>query len=71
MSARSNLSPAFRVQVAAALQAKWSRDRFDALVNNAGYGTFNLMETVSKSEFDGLLNVHLKGPFFLTQTLLP
>ena len=63
--------PAFRDQVVAALQATWGRDRFDALVNNAGYGTFTLMETVSESEFDGLLNVHLKGPFFLTQTLLP
>jgi NAD(P)-dependent dehydrogenase (short-subunit alcohol dehydrogenase family) len=29
------------------------------------------METVGESEFDGLLNVHLKGPFFLTQALLP
>lgn len=23
------------------------------------------------AQFDGLMNVHLKGPFFLTQTLLP
>jgi NAD(P)-dependent dehydrogenase (short-subunit alcohol dehydrogenase family) len=62
---------AFRDEVATALRAVWDRDRFDALVNNAGYGAFNLMETVSESEFDGLLNVHLKGPFFLTQALLP
>ena len=61
----------FREKVAAALQSTWGRDRFDALVNNAGYGLFNPIETVTEAEFDGLLNVHLKGPFFLTQALLP
>lgn len=61
----------FRDSVAAALAASWGRDRFDALVNNAGYGAFNAIESVTEAEFDGLLNVHLKGPFFLTQALLP
>lgn len=61
----------FRDKVAAALKATWGLDRFDALVNNAGYGAFNPIETVTEAEFDGLLNVHLKGPFFLTQALLP
>jgi NAD(P)-dependent dehydrogenase (short-subunit alcohol dehydrogenase family) len=61
----------FRAQVAAALKLTWGRDRFDALVNNAGYGLFNPIEAVTEAEFDGLLNVHLKGPFFLTQALLP
>ncbi|WP_322528810.1 SDR family oxidoreductase [Salinicola sp. LHM] len=32
---------------------------------------FNPLESVTESQFDGLLNVHLKGPFFLTQALLP
>jgi NAD(P)-dependent dehydrogenase (short-subunit alcohol dehydrogenase family) len=27
--------------------------------------------TVTEAQFDGLFNVHLKGPFFLTQTLPP
>jgi NAD(P)-dependent dehydrogenase (short-subunit alcohol dehydrogenase family) len=40
-------------------------------VNNAGYGFYNPIATVTESQFDGLLNVHLKGPLFLTQTLLP
>jgi NAD(P)-dependent dehydrogenase (short-subunit alcohol dehydrogenase family) len=40
-------------------------------VNNAGYGLFNPLETVTQDQFDGLMNVHLKGPFFLTQALLP
>ncbi|MEO8856904.1 MAG: SDR family oxidoreductase, partial [Burkholderiaceae bacterium] len=41
------------------------------LVNNAGYGLFNPIETVSEPQFDGLFKVHLKGPFFLPQALLP
>ena len=61
----------FRDRVATALAATWDRDRFDALVNNAGYGQFNAIEAVTEAEFDGLLGVHLKGPFFLTQALLP
>lgn len=61
----------FREKVATALKATWGRDSFDALVNNAGYGLFNPIATVTEAEFDGLLSVHLKGPFFLTQALLP
>ena len=45
--------------------------RIDGLVNNAGYGLFNPLESVTEAQFDGLFNVHLKGPFFLTQTVLP
>lgn len=63
--------PLFADQVARALRDVWGRDSFDYLVNNAGFGVYNPMETVTVAEFDGLLNVHLKGPFFLTQTLLP
>lgn len=32
---------------------------------------FNPIEAVTAAQFDGLMNVHLKGPFFLTQALLP
>lgn len=63
--------PAFRDAVGAALQSTWGRKDFDALVNNAGYGVFNPIATVTEAEFDGLFAVHLKGPFFLTQALLP
>ncbi|WP_395398173.1 SDR family oxidoreductase [Novosphingobium sp. BL-8A] len=63
--------PTFRDQVRDALQAIWDRRYFDALVNNAGYGLYNPIATVTEEEFDGLFRVHLKGPFFLTQTLLP
>jgi NAD(P)-dependent dehydrogenase (short-subunit alcohol dehydrogenase family) len=61
----------FRDAVAEALQTKWGRADFDGLVNNAGYGLFNPIATVTEAQFDGLFGVHLKGPFFLTQALLP
>ncbi|MDM9648902.1 SDR family oxidoreductase [Rhizobium sp. S163] len=63
--------PAFRDAVASELQSVFGRDDFDYLVNNAGYGLFNPIATVTEDQFDGLFNVHLKGPFFLTQILLP
>lgn len=62
---------AFRDDVTAALATTWGRTDFDHLVNNAGYGVYNPIESVTEAEFDGLFNVHLKGPFFLTQALLP
>lgn len=61
----------FAGQVRESLQATWNRNTLDGLVNNAGYGMFMPIETVTEEQFDGLFNVHLKGPFFLTQTLLP
>ncbi|WBQ04470.1 SDR family NAD(P)-dependent oxidoreductase [Kribbella sp. CA-293567] len=63
--------PAFGLSVQTALQETWNRTSFDYLVNNAGYGLYHPIDTVTEEEFDGLFNVHLKGPFFLTQTLLP
>ncbi|MFT0858700.1 SDR family NAD(P)-dependent oxidoreductase [Ancylobacter sp. G4_0304] len=63
--------PAFRDAVRLALAATWNANSFDVLVNNAGYGLYNPIATVTEDEFDGLFRVHLKGPFFLTQTLLP
>lgn len=63
--------PAFRDAVASKLQSVFGRGDFDYLVNNAGYGLFNPIATVTEDQFDGLFNVHLKGPFFLTQILLP
>jgi NAD(P)-dependent dehydrogenase (short-subunit alcohol dehydrogenase family) len=62
---------AFGDAVRASLRTTWDRSDFDHLVNNAGYGSFKPIATVTEAEFDGLYDVHLKGPFFLTQALLP
>ncbi|BCG84600.1 MULTISPECIES: SDR family oxidoreductase [unclassified Mesorhizobium] len=61
----------FRDAVSVQLQSVWGRQTFDYLVNNAGYGLYAPIPTVTEEQFDGLFNVHLKGPFFLTQALLP
>lgn len=62
---------AFRESVVLTLRENWNVTTLSGLVNNAGYGLFNPLESVSEAQFDGLFNVHLKGPFFLTKTLLP
>jgi NAD(P)-dependent dehydrogenase (short-subunit alcohol dehydrogenase family) len=45
--------------------------RFDYLVNNAGLGLHAPIVETTEAQFDLLMNVHVKGPFFLTQRLLP
>lgn len=40
-------------------------------MNNAGQGDYALIEQTTEEQFDGLVNVHFKGVFFLTQALLP
>ncbi|KYG60374.1 short-chain dehydrogenase [Bdellovibrio bacteriovorus] len=62
---------AFAVAVRQVLKEKWNRTDFDFLINNAGTALeASILETTAE-DFDKLVNVHLKGPFFLTQKLLP
>jgi NAD(P)-dependent dehydrogenase (short-subunit alcohol dehydrogenase family) len=61
----------FAMQIKDVLQRHWQRTHFDFLVNNAGMGAHALFADTTEAQFDMLMNVHLKGPFFLTQTLLP
>lgn len=68
---RSETFPAFRERVVAALRDTWQRDTFDFLVNNAGFGQMSMFEDTSEELFDRFMRVLLKGPYFLTQTLLP
>jgi NAD(P)-dependent dehydrogenase (short-subunit alcohol dehydrogenase family) len=62
---------AFVGQVRKALRAEWARDSFEHLVNNAGFGRPAPFAETTEEVFDSLMNVHLKGVFFLTQKLLP
>lgn len=63
--------PAFAEQLAALLNSKWQRNSFDFLVNNAGIGIHASFAETTEEQFDLLVNIHLKGTFFLTQKLLP
>ena len=61
----------FAVTLAATLQETFGRATLAALVNNAGNSAnVPFMET-TEQQFDDLMNVHLKGVFFLTQALAP
>jgi NAD(P)-dependent dehydrogenase (short-subunit alcohol dehydrogenase family) len=60
----------FAAQVRRVLAQRWQRERFDFLVNNAGVGVHASFADTTEAQFDQLMNVHLKGPFFLTQALL-
>jgi len=61
----------FAASVGDALQQTFGRSTFDALVNNAGIGLHASIVETTEAQFDELMRVHLKAPFFLTQALLP
>ena len=63
--------PAFYGQVAVALTDTFGTDQFDFLVNNAGTGLHAAFADTTEVQFDEVMNIHLKGPFFLTQQALP
>lgn len=68
---RSASFGAFAVSLKQVLAEVWQRDTFDHLVNNAGVGVYAAFADTTEAQFDELMNVHLKGTFFLTQALLP
>lgn len=61
----------FVAQVKQSLQDKWQTEQFDFLVNNAGIGIHASFAETTEEDFDRLMNIHVKGVFFLTQKLLP
>src|SRR5919107_6109604 len=48
----------------------WDIGRFGFLVNNAGVGVHAGIVETTEEQFDRLMDIHVKGPFFLTQKLL-
>ncbi|MEX5410707.1 SDR family oxidoreductase [Atlantibacter hermannii] len=62
---------AFANEVKQQLKHVWQRDSFDYLLNNAGIGINAPFTDITEAQFDQLVNIHFKGPFFLTQHLLP
>ena len=61
----------FVADVKKALRSTWKRDYFDHLVNNAGTGIGVTIEQTTEAQFDEMMNIHVKGQYFLTQKLLP
>jgi 3-oxoacyl-[acyl-carrier protein] reductase len=54
----------------AALTDHCGSTALDILVNNAGTGTRNTIENVTEDEFDRVIQVDLRSPFFLIQRCL-
>lgn len=50
---------------------EFGAERLDFLVNNAGTSSGMSFMNANMEEFDTLYRIHVKAPFFLTQTLLP
>lgn len=61
----------FAQKIREVLQQRWQRETFDYLLNNAGIGLNIPFSETSEAQFDELMNIQFKGPFFLTQRLLP
>ncbi len=62
---------AFAATLRDVLATQWQRSHFDFLVNNAGSGAHAGFADTTEAQFDTMLNIHLKGVFFLTQALSP
>lgn len=68
---RSETFPGFVDRAAAEIRRLGNRTTFDYLVNNAGFGQMSMFEDTSEDLLDRFYRVLLKGPYVLTQKLLP
>lgn len=68
---KSSQFEAFASDLSSILQQTFDRHDFDFLVNNAGIGINAKFVDTTEEQFDQLVDIQLKGPFFLTQKLLP
>jgi NAD(P)-dependent dehydrogenase (short-subunit alcohol dehydrogenase family) len=62
---------AFKDEVVAVLDSEWKASSFDYLVNNAGFLQVAAFADTTEDLVDAYHRVLFKGPYFLTQALLP
>lgn len=62
---------AFIGAITSHLQEKTGDPKFHVLINNAGIGINEPIVSTSEEQFDTLMNIHLKGTYFLTQKAIP
>lgn len=53
-----------------ALKSEFHAEGIDAVVNNAGTGIHASFTDTTPDQFDNMVNIHVKAPYFLTQKLL-
>lgn len=68
---RTDSFSAFAEKLTGVLASEWGAERIHALVNNAGFGGGMSFEEMTEEAFDAYYRVLLRGPYFLTQALLP
>lgn len=61
----------FVTTLKSALKTQFQTEAIDALVNNAGVGLHNTFTDTTPEQFDNMVNIHVKAPYFLTQKILP
>jgi NAD(P)-dependent dehydrogenase (short-subunit alcohol dehydrogenase family) len=62
---------AFYNNVSTTLKDVFGAEKFDFLVNNAGIGIHASFAETTPEQFDTLVGIHFKAPFFLSQKALP
>ncbi|MBC7934368.1 MAG: SDR family oxidoreductase [Rhizobacter sp.] len=68
---KSNGFDNFVQRLLTTLKDSFATDKLNALVNNAGVGSYSNYAEATEEEFNSMVDIHLKAPFFLTQKLLP
>ncbi|SDH21692.1 NAD(P)-dependent dehydrogenase, short-chain alcohol dehydrogenase family [Leifsonia sp. 98AMF] len=68
---RTDTFPDFANALTRVVRTEWGADGIHALVNNAGFGGGMSFEEMTEDAFDAYYRVLLRGPYFLTQALLP
>jgi NAD(P)-dependent dehydrogenase (short-subunit alcohol dehydrogenase family) len=66
VSKSSSIAPFFD-KVASYLNEKNGNSNFDFLINNAGIAVYAYLDGTTEEQFDELVNVHLKSPYFIAQ----
>ncbi len=69
--ADANSFSEFTTTLKQTIQNEFHGETLAALVNNAGVGVHVPYAETTTEQFDSMVNIHLKGAFFLTQNLLP
>jgi NAD(P)-dependent dehydrogenase (short-subunit alcohol dehydrogenase family) len=69
--ALSNTFDTFANNLKSSLKSEFQSEKIDALVNNAGVGAYANFTDTTPEQFDSMVSIHVKAPYFLTQKLLP
>lgn len=68
--AASETFDGFVKELRSALRSEFNVETLDAIVNNAGTGLHTPFTDTTPEQFDNMVNIHVKAPYFLTQKLL-